>query len=359
MKLKTNPSFKSHTPIIHGGLNSIENSDIVDFSSNVTPLGASQAVKTVLKNNLAAISDYPDANSSKLEKSLQKYTTISSSNLVVGNGATELIYNFCNAFLSKKSILLTAPTFGEYEAAAKLNDCSIKYFNTMNLEDDLKQFIKQIPKNGCVFVCNPNNPTGRLTSKKSLKEIIYKCKKNSSFVFVDECFIEMTPDKNESVILLTKQFDNLFVLRSLTKSFGLAGLRIGYGIGNKQIVSILKKIKIPWSVNSLAQLAAVTALNHLSHLQKSKVLIKKESKYLKEKISNINGFMCYDTSTNFLLIHTKLNSTKLQNKLLKRNILVRDCKNFHGLNNHYIRIAVKTRKENNLLLRELKKICVH
>ncbi len=357
MKLKTKKEFRAHNPIVHGGLNSLDDPEIIDFSSNVTPIGAPKAVVTALKRKIGKVSSYPDSNSHKLEQSIQKYAKLPSSNIIVGNGATELIYNFCSAFLTKNTpVLMIAPTFGEYQSASILNGCNIDYFKTMNLAKNIDDFIKKIPKNGCVFVCNPNNPTGELLSRDLIKKIILNSKNKTTLVFVDECFIEMTPGKTESIISSIKKFDNLFVLRSLTKSFGLAGLRIGYGIGTKQMISILKKIKIPWSVNTLAQEGAITALNNLSHLQKSKSIIRKESKYLIKKISEIDGFKCYDTSTNFLLIHTRLDSTDLQKKLLRKKILIRDCKNFHGLDNHYIRIAVKTRKENNLLLRELRNL---
>ena len=357
MKLKTKKEFKVHNPIIHGGLNSLDDPNIIDFSSNVTPLGAPKSVLTVLKRKIGMISSYPDSNSHKLEQSIQKYTKLPSSNIVIGNGATELIYNFCSAFLSQNTpVFMAIPTFGEYQSASILNGCNVDHFKTMSLEKDIDDFIKKIPKNGCVFVCNPNNPTGELLSRDLIAKIISNSKKKSSLVFLDECFIEMTPGKTESIISSIKKFDNLFVLRSLTKSFGLAGLRIGYGIGSKQMISILKKIKIPWSVNALAQEGAIAALNNLSHLQKSKSIIKKESKYLKQRISDIDGFKCYDTSTNFLLIHTRLNSTSLQKKLLRKRILIRDCKNFQGLDNNYIRVAVKTRKENNALLKELKNL---
>ena len=355
MKLKTKNEFETHNPIIHGGLNSLDDPEIIDFSSNVTPLGASKLVKTVLKRKIDMIPSYPDSNSHKLEQSIQKYTKLSSSNIVIGNGATEIIYNFCSAFLSQNTpVLMTAPTFGEYQSASILNGCNVDYFKTMNLVRDIDDFVKKIPKNGCIFVCNPNNPTGELLPRDLIKKIISNSKNKSTLVFLDECFIEMTPDKNESVISSIKKFDNLFVLRSLTKSFGLAGLRIGYGAGSKQMVSILKKIKIPWNVNILAQEGAIAALNNLSHLQKSKSIIKKESRYLRKKISELDGFECYNTSTNFILVHTRMDSTTLQKKLLRKKILIRDCKNFHGLDNHYIRIAVKTRKENNILLKELR-----
>jgi threonine-phosphate decarboxylase len=274
--------------------------------------------------------------------------------LVVGNGAIEIIYNFCSAFLSKKSILIPVPTFEEYETAAKLSDCKISFFKTMNLSENLDSFISQIPENGCIFICNPNNPTGTILSKKQLTKIISFAKQKSCIVFVDECFIELVPQSNQSVLNLVNKYDNLFVLRSLTKSFGLAGIRIGYAIASKQIIDILQKMKIPWSVNVLAQEAGIVAIKNKSHLIKSKSIIKKEYNFLKNKISNMQGFECNDSSTNFILIKIKQDSTKLQKKLLKNKILIRDCKNFRGLNNHYIRVAIKSHKDNLKLVNALR-----
>ena len=287
---------------------------------------------------------------------LKKYTGLAESNLIVGNGSIEIIYNFCNAFLSKKRILIPAPTFGEYEAAAKLADCKITFFKTMNLAENLDSFISQIPTNGCVFVCNPNNPTGTILSKKQLIKILLAAKRKSCLVFVDECFIELVPKSNQSILNLVKTYDNLFVLRSLTKSFGLAGIRIGYAGASKQIIDILQKMKIPWSVNALAQEAGIIAIKNKSHLIKSKSIIKKESSFLKNKIAGIQGFECHDSSTNFILIKIKQDSTKLQRKLLKHKVLIRDCKSFHGLNNHYIRIAIKSHKDNLKLVRALEAV---
>jgi threonine-phosphate decarboxylase len=152
-----------------------------------------------------------------------------------------------------------------------------------------------------------------------------------------------------------KEFDNLFILRSLTKSFGLAGLRIGYGLGSKQVIETLQKIKIPWNVSGVAQKSAITALSDSSHLPKTLNLIKKESKFLIDSISKIRGFTCYNSATNFILIKSSIPSDKLQNKLLKRNILIRDCSTFRGLNDNFIRIAVRTHKENLKLVEALKK----
>ena len=120
--------------------------------------------------------------------------------------------------------------------------------------------------------------------------------------------------------------------------------------------NFLKKIKIPWSVNALAQEAGITAIQNKTHLKKAKTIIKKESNFLKNKIAQIQGFECNPSSTNFILIKTKQDSTKLQKKLLKHDILIRDCKNFHGLNNHYIRIAIKSHKENLKLVKAMEAV---
>ena len=357
MKIRTKLSITRHVPVIHGGRPTLHDSKIIDFSSNISPIGIPPSVKKTLKKNIDNIKNYPDFSSSTVISSLKKYTQLEKSNILVGNGAIEIIYNFCFAFLSKKTkVLIPVPTFQEYETAAKLNNCKISYFKTMNLSENLDLFISQIPKSGCIFICNPNNPTGKLLPKNQLLQIIKKAKKLSTLVFVDECFIEMVPESNESIISYVKKYENLFVLRSLTKSFALPGIRIGYAAASKQIIEILEKIKIPWSVNSLAQDAANTALKNKSHLIKSNLMIKKELNYLTNKINRLDGFHCDDSSTNFILIKIKKDSTKLQKKLLEQKFLIRDCKNFRGLNNHYIRIAVKSHKDNLKLVKALENL---
>jgi threonine-phosphate decarboxylase len=354
--MRINRYISTHKRVSHGGPFSIPhpNSDILDFSSNISPLGPSQMVRKTIKNHLDSVKIYPDSESTTLKKNLQNYLKIPSSQIVIGNGATEIIYNFCQAFLSNKtSVLIPIPTFGEYESAAKLSGSKVSFFKTMNLEQDIDEFISKFPFNGCIFICNPNNPTGQLMKKQTLQKIIRSAHKKKTLVFVDECFIELVPDYNETIIELVKKFSNLFVLRSLTKSFALAGLRIGYGIGSKQIISVLNTIKIPWNVSGIAQYAASTALDDPTYLNKVNKIIKKESSYLIDRISKFNNFQCIPTSTNFILIKTKINSKTLKKKLLEKKILIRDCSTIRGLNNNYIRIAVKTRKDNEKLIKFL------
>lgn len=362
MQIRAKSSVLRHVPIAHGAYTPLKISDgtILDFSSNINPAGTPLSVKRILKKIVNTVADYPDPDSSAVASSLQKYTRLKGSNIIVGNGAIEIIYNFCFAFLSPRTrILIPVPTFQEYETAAKLNDCKISYFKTMNLSEDIDSFISQIPKHGCVFLCNPNNPTGGLLSKNEMLSIVKAARELSSFVFVDECFIELVSKSNESIIsyIAKKKYDNLLVLRSLTKSFALPGIRIGYAAASQPVIEILQKVRIPWSVNILAQHAATAALATSSYLAKSNSIIKKESNYLISELSKLDGFYCYDSSTNFILIKTRRNSTRLQQRLLlDANILIRDCKNFRGLDSHHIRIAVKSHNDNLRLVRALEEI---
>ncbi len=358
MRLRVEKNIINHKVAAHGGIfsNGLKhNLKLLDFSSNVNPLGFPSNVRDIFKN-VSHVSIYPDSNSNELRNHLQKYTGIPTNQIIVGNGATEIIYNYCATFLRKQKVLIPIPTFSEYESAAKLNGAKIKFFKTMNLNQNLSEFQDMISTRNCIFLCNPNNPTGVLIKKQNMLKILESAYKKSAMVFLDECFIELVPSGKESVVSYLKEFDNLFILRSLTKSFGLAGLRIGYGLGNKKMIEILQKVKIPWNVSGMGQQSSIRALSDKSHLSKTLNVIRKESKFLIDSISKIKGFTCYNSDTNFILIKSKIKSRQIQNRLLQRNILIRDCSTFRGLNDDYIRIAVRTHKENLKLIEALQKL---
>lgn len=351
-----NQNVSRHTCAQHGGIFSVPGvpRDVLDFSSNINPLGLTSKVRTVVRESQDILQIYPDPESKLLRETLGAHVGVLPSRIIVGNGATEIIYNFCSAFLSGlTSVLIPAPTFGEYEAAARLAGARPSFFKTMNLNDNLAGFLSRLPRSGCAFVCNPNNPTGKLLSKKNLQSIVRAAEENNTSVFVDECFIELVPGRDESIVPLSERYKNLFILRSLTKSFAFAGMRLGYGIGSKQVISILNRIKIPWNVSGLAQKTAPVALSDRFYLERAKKVIASETKFLKREISRLEGFECCDTTTNFMLIKTSIDSTTLQKKLLKSNILVRDCKSFRGLEGSFVRVAVRTRKDNRRLVEAL------
>lgn len=355
--LESKKNYASNVPVSHGGTSGIFSSqkNILDFSSNINPLGFPKEVKKSIKENIDCIIKYPDPESRELTKLLSKHLRLENNKIVIGNGASELIYAFCNAFFKKNiQVVIPIPTFGEYEVASYLNEAKITFFRTMDLEEDLDSFIKQIPQNSVLFLCNPNNPTGKAIGPKSILKILKDSKKKDTFLFLDESFVDFIPYGDYSSIQFLKKFDNLFILRSLTKLYGLAGLRIGYGLSDKQIISIVKNSKTPWSVSNLAQISSIKAIESKTHLQKTHLLIKKEYHYLKNAISKLKNFEVYESSCNFILIKSKINSKLLQTKLLKKNILIRDCSNFKGLDDHHFRIAVRTRRENQKLVQALR-----
>jgi len=359
VKLNVERDITNHKIVAHGGIYSAGlgyDPKVIDFSSNVNPLGYPLSIKNSFKEHFSLLSVYPDSNSNELRKYLQKYTSIPSNQIVVGNGATEIIYNFCRAFLKRRKVLIPIPAFANYKSAASLHVASFHFLKTMNLNNSISKLQEEISKKYCVFICNPNNPSGVLTKRKNLLKILESAYDNSSIVFLDECFIELVPNSNESLVSYLKEFDNLFILRSLTKSFGLAGLRIGYGLGSKRMIEVLHKLKIPWNVNGIAQKLAIKALSDVLHLKKTRKIIAREGKFLRYSISKIDGFTCYPSHANFILIKTKMNSKHLQKKLLKKNILVRDCSTFRGLNNNFIRVAIRTHKENLKLVETLRRL---
>ena len=208
-----------------------------------------------------------------------------------------------------------------------------------------------------VFFCNPNNPTSLLTPTKQLTEIVESALEQDSLVFLDEDFLEFVEnEKAFSMIGNIKKYPNLFILRSFTKIFGLTGLRVGYGIASQEIVDVLLCAKIPWNVNCLAQSAAVAALNDTEHLQRTLKLVKEEKAFLLSNLTKIKGFKIYPPDANFFFIdirETNLTAAQFTSKMLCEGILIRDCTSFRGLDEYYIRIAVKTHSENERLMKAL------
>ncbi len=334
---------------------------IIDFSANINPLGSSPRVIRTLKKNLDRIARYPDPEAMNLREELSKYLKVNPENIIAGNGAVELIYLICRTLRPKKA-LIVIPTFSEYEFALKSVGCKISFFTLRpanNFRLNVKRLIERLKKIDLLFLCNPNNPTGQLMSKADMLKIVDAARKRGVFVVIDEVFMDFVEeDWKETLIYEATRRDNLFIIRSLTKFFALPGIRIGYGIGNKELLKRTKIHKEYWSVNALAQVAGIAALRDREYIKKTKGLISEEREFLYHRLSKINGLKPYPSVTNFVLcrLTNKMDSKRLQEKLIQKNILIRDCASFHPLNNRYIRIAVRTRKENLHLINSLSTI---
>jgi threonine-phosphate decarboxylase len=334
----------------------------VDFSSNVNPLGISTlALEAIQRDAFSLSSIYPDTECKALRKSLSDYldNKLDVEWIYVGNGATELIHRFAQTFVRNK-VLIPFPTFCEYEIASERTGASIVFIPLRNLTLDTDTIIENAKNSDAIFLCNPNNPTGLMCNTNVIQKIVESVD-SSTKILVDESYIELSdysPDMH-TMINKIKEFENLIVLRSMTKSFGLAGLRIGYIICNPKLIKCLSSNQISWNVNGFAQAAGLASLKDLNHLKQSRILIQKERSFMQEMIKKkTNMFIPRVSDVNYFLIYLENKSSiEIRDLILARKgVLVRDCSTFMGMGVKYIRVAVKTHRENLYLIDALESV---
>ena len=339
----------------HGGVYSVAPSLVkVDSSSSINPLGTPKRAIAAVQKNVASLAPmYPDPESRELKKSLSHYVHVDPQWISVGNGAMEIIYWFAQAFAGNR-VVVPVPTFCEYELASHKAGAEVTFVLLNAFEIDADQIIERARGANAIFLCNPNNPTGMISTGEIRK--IIESVGSSTKILLDECFIELTDEPNaNSMISMIEKFDNLVILRSLTKSFGLAGLRVGYSVCNPSLLDKLTTNKIPWNVNGLAQTAGIAALADKKHLPKARAIVKKERKFLYDNIRRLESFWPLMSSANYFLVDLQgRNSTQFRDALLKKTgVLVRDCSTFTGMGSQYVRVAVKEHRENLQLLKAL------
>ena len=360
-------------PCVHGGEvweiaeeTGLSVEDLVDFSSSINPLGPSPRALEAIKNSFDKITLYPDSNSTALREALAcHFGNINKNNVIVGNGSTELIYLFAQVFLKRGDVaLVAAPSFGEYANAIVKSGGKSKHLKlTHDFQIELNAFLEEMEGLRAVFLCNPNNPTSMLIPDNTLREIIEKALEEEVVVLLDEDFIEFVEDeKRHSLVNRISKYPNVFVLRTFTKFYGLTGLRVGYGIADEETIDVFSKAKMPWNVNSLAQAAARAAMADKEHSRRTIELMKEEKKFLSNELSRIDGFHVFPADTNFILVDvrkTGFRASQLREKMIRHGLLVRDCSSFIGLDTFYVRVAVRTRKENERLLDAFRKVLTY
>ena len=340
----------------------IREEDIVDFSANINPLGISALAKENIVEGLSSFSvKYPDPDYLELRRAISGYLNVPSDDIIVGNGATELIYLFFRS-LKPSSVLIPIPTFSEYERAARLAGCKTRHF-LLEERDGFclspAELIKNLEGVEALVLCNPNNPTGNLLPKHIVKEIACFCRDRNILMLIDETFVEFVDDVSSAMAIdILDEFKNIIVVRAFTKFFGMPGMRLGYGITKSvKIKEAIQSFKEPWSVNSLAAAAGAAALRDEEYIKKSKSIISVERKYLLEELSKFSWLKPFNSSANFILIKIldeEISSSILRQRLIPLGILIRDASNFPGLSNRFIRVAVKDRKDNDKLISALK-----
>lgn len=342
---------------IHGG-DIYRNQVRLDFSVNVNPMGMPDEVEAALHEAVSSVQEYPDMEALALKESLAEKLAVPEEKLLFGNGASELLMAVVHA-LHPAKIMIPSPSFYGYQHAARAAGSQVIPFmlkeeNGFLLTEELFTVLER-ERPELLILANTNNPTGVLTSKEYLKELLRKCRKTNTWLLLDECFMEFCEGQNSMLSEIGKE-DRLLLLRAFTKSYAIPGVRLGYLIGSAE--ELLTKIReqLPeWNLSVFAQKAGQACLSseNAAYLKETIRYVKKERQFLIDALTKM-GIRVFPGEANFLLLYCEEN---LYEKLLQRGILIRDCSNFEGLPQGYYRIAVK-RHEENLQLLEAIKECI-
>jgi threonine-phosphate decarboxylase len=330
----------------------------LDFSANLNPLGPSLKARKRLVRDVSLVALYPDKKQAELRRLLAARDGIAEDCILFGNGATQLIHLIPRVGRYRRA-LIVEPTFSEYRRALSNSGSEIGEFLLTpkdNFHLDLNPLLRALGREppNVLFLANPNNPTGSVVPHRMLLDVSDFCEKRDIDLIVDESFIEFTTEP--SLVTLATHRRRLLVVRSLTKIFALAGLRIGYLVAGRSRVEELAYRMEPWSVNTLALAAAAASIGDADYIQKARTLIRREREYLSRGLAQLGWLHPYPSSANFLLARIRARHTTapaLERMLAARNVLIRDASDFRGLDNQYLRFAVRQHRENRRFLAEL------
>ena len=311
-----------------------------DFSVNLNPLGPPSALLQLIQNQKIDWQSYPDIACTEAVKPLAEAHKINPESLTVGNGATDLFAVILTAFDIKNAAYLSPCYSGYKEVCEKTRT---KFRSITNLNDI---------NSDAVFIGYPNNPTGQLIDKKTLATVIRE--KSAKLFIIDESFMDFVIDSESRTFIFDTFPGNLIVVKSLTKMFNIAGIRLGMAVSTKENISKINLFRLPWSVNAFAQKAASVLYSNKDYVMNTKTEVKKLRENMTAKLSTIKNITLIPSEANFLLIKT--NDTDLQKKLLLRGIFVRTCENIEGLEKGYYRFAIKNKEANTFLLNAIESI---
>jgi len=337
----------------------LDQEELLDFSANINPLGH-PPLEDLILGEMKSVGHYPDNDYVEFRWAAAKFVGVDPKNVVPGNGSSELMRLFAEALIEEgDKVLITSPTFGEYETQSRLFGAEIVHVpRGIKTPKDPKDFLDDalLEEAKAAFICNPNNPTGILLPRSAIADLAERCERAETFLFVDEAFIELS-DPDQTVAEMAPRMEHLFVIRSLTKSFGVPGIRLGFGVAGDHLAEVMNKTRLPWSISSLASAAGAYLLAQEDHLAKSRQVIKEELAWLSGELRRL-GLDPVDSSVNFILVGvepTGIRSSDLVERMKSERVLVRDCRSF-GLGEDYVRVAVRNREENERLVLALEKV---
>ncbi len=339
----------------------IKKEDIVSFSSNVNPLGISPKLKSSLAERIDAIMSYPDREYSSLRKCIADYVKAEPGDIIVGNGSTELISLFIQIRHPKKA-LIVGPTYSEYEREVALGGGLTLYYRLEEENQfllDIASLEKEMTSDvELLVICNPNNPTSSAITRSDMRKILDICKRKGIFVMVDETYVEFAEDILKiTSVPLTAYYNNLIILRGISKFFAAPGLRLGYAVcGNADLLKEMNQRKNPWTINSLAAIAGEIMFTDESYIKETRALIAQERTRICTQLDACPNVRYFTPTANFVLVKIlkeEVTSMDLFEAAIRKGLMIRDCSTFPFLNNKFIRFCFMMPELNDQLLQVL------
>lgn len=342
----------------------IKKENIISFSANVNPLGLSPVLREELSSCLDVISSYPDREYKKLREVIATYCKTTLENVLVGNGSTELISLFIK-FIHPQKAMIVGPTYSEYEREIALGGGKSVYFPLEEKDGfilNIDKLIASLDDNiNLIVMCNPNNPTSTAITRSDMRHILDECKKHDIFVLVDETYIEFTENYDIiNCVKLTDSYNNIVILRGISKFFASPGLRLGYAIcGNRDLISNINSVKDPWTINSLAEVAGRLMFTDKDYIEATRKLIFSERTRVCDELRKITGIKVYEPLANFVLCKIEkenIDADILFDKAIRQNLMIRNCSSFPFLDNSYFRICFMNPEDNDKLLKVIRDV---
>ncbi|MFC4322240.1 threonine-phosphate decarboxylase CobD [Litchfieldia salsa] len=336
-----------------------EDVHIHDFSANLNPLGPPAWLEEEISNQYHTITSYPEPSYLKCSISVAAHESIDPNMLLLTNGGAEAIFLIAKYFENLKAMVVH-PTFMEYERACKHYHISVEQImfeqeNEFGLP--IQTMCEKLKETDVIFLCRPNNPTGTVINERDLLLLLEEGKKTGTSVVVDEAFVNFLPASVPSLSSWLATYPNLILLRSLTKMYTIPGLRIGYIMANPLIINALRDDQIPWSINSIVDAIVPKLLDDVQFVERTKDWLSEQSQYVYKKLASID-FYHSPSQVNFYLLRDKKQphrTEELFHFLLQNGILTRHTHNFKGLNGDFLRLAIRSKEENERLLMILQK----
>ena len=338
--------------------------DIIMFGANVNPLGLSEHVKEQLAGRLDILSSYPDRNYTSLCSTISEYCNIPAEFILPGNGSSELIALLIQERNPKHTLIL-GPTYSEYARELSFSGSTQEYYHLREEDnfvlnvDDLCHTLEG--KYDFHILCNPNNPTSSAIKVNDLRRIVSFCNERNIFIMIDETYVEFAPDINEiTAISLTREFQNLMVLRGVSKFFAAPGMRLGYGItGNMEFLAKMREKQTPWSLNSLGAFAGEIMLQDEDYIKETRNLILSERDRMIRELKDTDTYKIYPAYANFILLRilkNGLTSYDVFEACIRQGMMIRDCSSFQCLDGEFVRFCIMMPKDNSRLVKVLKSL---